>query len=311
MDNKIFNIIKDSLEPLALVTIIETKGSAPRHNGSKMLVDKKGIVAGTVGGGKGEYLSVIEAQNMIERKSFTIMDIARLGDDPKASLMICGGINKLLIQYIDGKLKKLFIQGAEAIALGKEIYLGTDLVSGQSLLKETDDFPKENYFVDALRPRDNLLILGGGYVGYELYNLGIYLGFEVSVFDDREEFVARERFPEAKLLKSGNYEDLIACYPFNDSSYVAIVTRGHLQDGNCLREIIRKPHKYIGLIGSKRKVRLLFEGMIEDGYTKEELDKVYAPIGLDIKAETPEEIAISVFGEIIREKNGKKNKEKL
>lgn len=308
MDNKIFKIIRESIEPLALVTIIETKGSAPRHNGSKMLVDKNGIVAGTVGGGEGEYLSVIEAQKIIKNKGFTIIDIARIGDDPKAGLMICGGINKLLIQYIDENLRRILNEVNESIVLGKEVYLGTDLISGQSFLKETDDFPEGNYFIDVLRPRENLLVLGGGYVGYEIYNLGVYLGFEVSVFDDREEFVARERFPEAKFLKSGNYEDLIACYPFNDRSYVTIVTRGHLEDGNCLREIIGKTHKYLGLIGSKKKIRLLFEGMLKDGYSKEDLNKIHAPIGLDIKAETPEEIAISIFGEIIREKNGKKNK---
>ena len=196
--------------------------------------------------------------------------------------------------------------------LVKKYILVTKLASGKSYLSDSDDIEdinKEGYFTDNLKPIENMLILGGGYVGYELYSLGVYLGFEVSVYDDRAEFVKKERYPKAKSLKSGNYEDMINEYPFNENSYIAIVTRGHLEDGNCLREIIRKNYKYLGLIGSKRKIKLLFDDMLKDGYKKEELEKVHAPIGLDILAESPEEIAISVFAEIIREKNGKKNKE--
>lgn len=306
MNKEIFKIITEYEKPLALVTIIETKGSAPRHTGSKMLVDGAGVVAGTIGGGKGEYLSILEGQKMIEAQSFTVMDIARLGTDPKASLMICGGVNKLLIQYIDQELKLIFQKALSVIESGEEIYLATDLISGKSYLKEKFS-NEENHFYERLKPQDNLLILGGGYVGYALYEIGIYLGFEVSIFDDREDFVARERFPQARKLCSGEYEQMISEYSFNDHSYIAIVTRGHLQDGECLKQVIRKKHKYLGLIGSKRKIKLIMEDLLQDGYHEEELAQVHAPIGLDIKAETPEEIAISVFAEIIEEKNGKKN----
>lgn len=310
MDNKIFDIIKESKEPMALVTIIETRGSAPRHNGSKMLVSKDGIVEGTIGGGKGEYNSVLEAYKCIDNKSFAVMDIARLGDDAKADLMICGGINKLLIQYIDEELKDVLIKSLGAIEKGHNVYLGTDLSTGKSYYSNIDEFPKEGYFVDAIKGVENLLILGGGYVGYEIYRLGLILGFEVSVFDDRSEFVTKERFPDAKLLRSGDLEELIKDYYLSENSYITIVTRNHLGDGACLRGVIRRPYKYVGVIGSRRKVKLLFKSMEEDGYTSEELDRVHAPIGLPINAETPEEIAVSIFAEIIRERNGKKNKKK-
>ncbi len=306
MNKKILENIRDITEDLVLVTIIDTKGSAPRHAGSKMLVTKNDIIEGTVGGGAGEYESMLEAQKLIKSKGFLIMDITRLGDDPKDSLMICGGVNKLMLQYIDNKTKTIFQETLELNSKGHTVKLRTNLTNGQIEIVDFNTKDSEGYFYDVIAPVNNLLILGGGYVGYAIYQLADILGFEVTVFDDRQEFVSKDRFPNAIRLGSGEYNDLLNSYNFNGFTYVTVVTRGHLQDAECVKGVIDKENKYIGLIGSKRKINLIIEDLKESGYSKEKINKIHAPIGLDIGAETPEEIAISIMAEIIGEKYGKK-----
>ena len=310
MNKKILELIRDIREPLVLVTIIDTKGSAPRHTGSKMLVSADGIIEGTVGGGRGEYNGVQEAMQVLKHKAFSIMDVARLGDDPKESLMICGGVNKLMLQLVEGSVRAAYIGALERIEAGHGVKVRTNLADGSSVLADPDEPLVEGFFDDLMAPPDNLLILGGGYVGAALYELACFLDFEVTVYDDREEFVSRERFPRAAGLASGDYRTLIEGYGFNDYTHAAIVTRGHLEDASCLKACIRKPCRYLGLIGSRRKVRLLMEEMRQEGYGEVELSKVHAPIGLDIGAETPEEIAVAIMAQIIEGKYGKKNHKK-
>lgn len=306
MNKKILEIISVLDDEMVLVTIIDTKGSAPRHAGSKMIVTRNGIIEGTVGGGSGEYESMLKAKEILESKKNSVMDITRLGDDPKDSLMICGGINKLMLQYIDEKTKAVFIETLELNNNGHSVKLRSDLTSGEISIVDINENESDGYFYDIIAPMNNLLILGGGYVGYAIYELAEILGFEVTVFDDRPEFVTKDRFPKAICLESGVFSSLIEKYKFNKHTYITVVTRGHLQDAECVKGVIKKEHKYIGLIGSKRKISLILEDMKESGYTKEEIDKINAPIGLDIGAETPEEIAISIMAEIIGVKYGKK-----
>ncbi len=306
MNKKILETIKDLTDEMVLVTIIDTKGSAPRHAGSKMIVTRNGIIEGTVGGGSGEYESMLEAQKILESKKFLVMDITRLGDDPKDSLMICGGINKLMLQYIDDKTKAVFLKTLELNNHGNSVKLSTNLINGEINFIDFKEKESEGYFYDVIRPMNNLLILGGGYVGYAIYELAVILGFEVTVFDDRPEFVAKERFPNAVGLRAGDFSTMLDSYNFNSYTYVTVVTRGHLQDAECVKGVIKKESKYIGLIGSKRKISLILEDLQKSGYSQVDIDRIHAPIGLDIGAETPEEIAVSIMAEIIGEKYGKK-----
>lgn len=308
MNKKILEKISILNEEMVLVTIIDTKGSAPRHSGSKMLVTKKGIIEGTVGGGSGEHESLLEAQEILFSKKNKVIDITRLGDDPKDSLMICGGINKLMLQYIDANTKDVFKKTLELNNEGQGVKLRTDLHNGNISIVDIDDKEEDGYFYDFIEPVNNLLILGGGYVGYAIYELAVILGFEITVFDDRPEYITKERFPKAHCLKTGEFGKLIDSYKFNNYTYVTIVTRGHLQDGECVKGVISKVNKYIGLIGSRRKISLILEDLKEAGYSDEEINRISAPIGLNLGAETPEEIAISIMAEIIGVKYGKKIK---
>lgn len=308
MKDRILERILNLKEPMVLVTIVETKGSAPRHNGSKMLVGASGILEGTVGGGRGEYNGQLLAQEILKSREFTLMDVARLGDDPTAPLMICGGVNKLMLQYLEGTVLETYVEVAHQVQGGHGVLVRTDLGTGQSTIIPLDSAGVEGTFDDLIAPPDNLLILGGGYVGHAIYKLGHFLGFKVTVYDDREEFAGRDRFPDAESVGFGSYVELIGGYPFDDFSYVAIVTRGHLEDVNCLRACLSRRNRYLGLIGSHRKVRLVMEELRKEGFGEKILETVHAPIGLDIGAETPEEIAVSIMAEIIEEKHGKKNR---
>jgi xanthine dehydrogenase accessory factor len=124
--------------------------------------------------------------------------------------------------------------------------------------------------------------------------------FKVVVIDDREMFANRERFPEADEVIVSEFEKCFDRLAIDESSYVVIVTRGHLYDGFVLEQAIKTNARYIGMIGSKRKIGALYENLMKTGIPKEALERVHAPIGIDINSETPEEIAVSIVAELIK-----------
>lgn len=148
-----------------------------------------------------------------------------------------------------------------------------------------------------------LVICGGGHISYPLCTLAKMLEYHVAVIDDREEFANRERFTQADEVYCMNFETALQTLSFPEQAFYVIVTRGHQNDYECLRAILKRNYAYIGMIGSKAKVKKTLERLREDGYTEEEIQKVHAPIGLAIGAETPEEIAVSIVAEMIQEKS--------
>ena len=149
----------------------------------------------------------------------------------------------------------------------------------------------------------DLVICGGGHVSCELVKMAACLDFKVKVIDDREEFANPERFPLADEVVCDSFENLEK-YLVKDG-YYAVVTRGHKDDLNCVRTILKHPYQYLGMIGSTSKIKTTYENLRNEGVTQEELDTIYAPIGLNIGARTPAEIAVSILGEIIQVKNAK------
>jgi len=155
-------------------------------------------------------------------------------------------------------------------------------------------------FVEPIAPEPCLYIFGGGHISLFLAKLGKMVGFKVVVVDDRPEFANPERFPEADEVIA---QDLLLTFPgltINKSSYIAIVTRGHLQDETALEWALNTDAAYIGIIGSRKKNQAIFTHLQSKGVTTKRLEKVHAPIGLDINAETPEEIAVSIIAEIVQ-----------
>jgi xanthine dehydrogenase accessory factor len=149
-----------------------------------------------------------------------------------------------------------------------------------------------------------LYLFGAGHVSVNVYCGARMAGFEVVVVDDRESYANRERFPEAKDVYADDFEHVLSQLVPNHSSYLVIVTRGHRDDMRVLRWAVETPAKYIGMIGSQRKVIAIYKQLEKEGISLEKLARVYAPVGIDIGAITPEEIAIAIVAEMIAIRRG-------
>ena len=202
-------------------------------------------------------------------------------------------------------------------------FLQTVFVSRQFRMQQTEeDFSyqpilrkEENAyrFFEPIAKEERLIILGGGHISGYLCEFAAKTGFDVWVVDEREEFSNRERFPHAKKVICGKFTDVLPTLNINKNDYVAIVTRGHSCDADVERFALRTPASYIGVVGSKRKTQYVREKLLAEGFTNEELDRVHAPIGIDIASETPAEIAISIAAQLIQiraEKAGVRRKNK-
>jgi len=161
-------------------------------------------------------------------------------------------------------------------------------------------------FIDVINPHPAVLIVGAGHVGRSIAVLSSFLGFRTVVLDDRAEFAHAERLPQADEIIVGDIVKELAGFDISPQTYVVIVTRGHEHDRDALRQVLSSPAAYVGMIGSRRKVKMVFDELQKDGIAEETLAAVHAPIGLDIHAETPEEIALSIMAEIVMVRRGGK-----
>jgi xanthine dehydrogenase accessory factor len=159
-------------------------------------------------------------------------------------------------------------------------------------------------FLEVVEPQPTLVIVGAGHIAVPLARLGKMLGFEVIVIDDREKFANRERFPDADQVIAADFGPTLAQLKITRSTYIVIITRGHQYDEEALMEVVDSPAAYIGMIGSRRRVQAVRNNLADVGIDPAKLDRVYAPIGLEIGAETPEEIAVSIIAEIIAVRRG-------
>jgi xanthine dehydrogenase accessory factor len=176
-----------------------------------------------------------------------------------------------------------------SFSLGQDAAYDEGLICGGQL----------NIFVEPVIPQPRAFIFGGGHVSKGISKIATLAGFSTSIIDNREAFANAERFPEAEATYAAEYEDVFPKLPVNSTSYIIIVTRGHRDDMRVLRWAVNTPAKYIAMIGSKRKTIAVVHELEKEGIPREAFDKVFAPMGLEIGAEMPEEIAISVVAEMI------------
>jgi xanthine dehydrogenase accessory factor len=221
---------------------------------------------------------------------------------------------KMLV-YADGRTvgtigggcyeSEAFWKARDAIATGRPTLVRFDL---------SDDFASESglicggqmdVFIEPLAPAPHLYIAGAGHVGAELARAAADVGFRIHVVDDREKFANAERFPGADEIAVDSIADWLEQTDFPQSAYVAIVTRGHQHDLAALRAVVGRPVRYVGLIGSRAKVARIVDALAAEGIPAEALRRVHAPIGLDIGAVTPQEIAVSIVAELIAVRHGK------
>jgi xanthine/CO dehydrogenase XdhC/CoxF family maturation factor len=167
-------------------------------------------------------------------------------------------------------------------------------------LNQQDERAIELY-LEIRRPIRDLIVVGAGHIAQPMAHVGALLGYRVTVLDDRPDFATRERFPDAHRLIRADFSDPFAEVSLHERSYLLLVTRGHKYDYECLVRALRAdpPPAYIGMIGSRRRVRATYVQLIEEGVDRELIDRIHAPVGLDVGAETPEEIAVSVAAELV------------
>ena len=158
----------------------------------------------------------------------------------------------------------------------------------------------ETYLMEPYFPKPRLIILGGGHIAKPLAEFGSKAGFSVTINDDRPSFANTQRFPTAEKVLCESFNNCFDFINLNKSAYVVIITRGHRHDMDCIREVLKHDTAYVGMIGSKRRIKIVLEDLAGEGYAEETLNKVNAPIGLDIGAVTPEEIAFSIIAQVIK-----------
>ena len=221
--------------------------------------------------------------------------------------LVFATVIKSEIDDVQVGMKKIFATNGEQIgSLGNselELELKDELIE---VLEENspDVFQwrdgSVSVFLDPMQPHPTLLIAGAGHVGQALCHLGSWLDFNVVIVDDRADFASEERLPEAKQIIIGDIAKELQKYPIDRLTYVVIVTRGHHHDEAALHSVVESDASYIGLIGSRRKVKLIFDDLIELGVSEDDLARVYSPIGLDINSKTVPEIAVSIAAQLIQ-----------
>lgn len=191
----------------------------------------------------------------------------------------------------------------KTLTLHKTIYEGIDKAISLEQIHTVNLENNETVLIEPYFPKPRLIIFGGGHIAKPLCEFANRVGFLVTVVDDRPYFANTLRFPEAKKVICEDFQKSFENIEFRQSDFVVIVTRGHRHDGLVLRNVINHDLRYIGMIGSKRRVKGLKEELISEGFSKEALENICSPIGMDIFAVTPDEIAISIVGELISFKN--------
>jgi xanthine dehydrogenase accessory factor len=283
-------------ERVALCTIVATHGSTPQEKGAKMLVAADGRSVGTLGGGCVEAEVRKHALELMLAGASRLMEFKLDHDYGWDDGLICGGSMDVYIQSLDASHITHFEAMRDAIA-------AHEIVTFAFAYEQAGETRK---YVEEVGPGPVLLIAGAGHVGQALAELAAKLEFRVVVIDDRDEFASEARFPRAERRIIGDIETELRRWPIDPSTFIVIVTRGHARDGRALAAVIDSPARYIGLIGSRRKIKTIFDDLSASGVGIEKLSRVHAPIGFDIGAVTVNEIAVSIAAELIAHRRAKR-----
>jgi xanthine dehydrogenase accessory factor len=241
--------VKNSGKPAMLATVVEVIGSGPGNPGDRILIQKDGMLFGTIGGGAIEKKIIDEAQNLFN-KSDTSLHKYCLEDIG----MACGGSMTI--------------------------------------------------FLEPLRCTPSLIIFGAGHIGAHLCQLGKLLGFTVTVVDNRPEFACKEKLPWADRIIAGDYQSSFDGLELSENTYAVILTHRHIHDYEILFHCAGSPFRYLGMIGSKSKVAKAFQQLRDSGISENVIKQIRSPIGINIGANTPAEISMSIAAELVAIRSG-------
>ncbi len=321
-------------EDLVLVTVSSQSGSTPRLAGAKMIIRRNNSIAGTIGGGLVEALAIKEAGKCFAdarsmRHSFDLSN-----DDSAITDMICGGKLELFLEFIraDDDNRGVFQSLYTAMSSGRRAALVCPLAPDSNIRRFVINHKDQNnhgavpekllatvkqlrsstsgctliehenqqYLVSYFAVGGNLFLIGAGHVAACTAEAAARVGFRVIAMDDRSDFANRERFPladEIKVLPS--FAECFKEYDIDEDCYLVIVTRGHMHDLEVLEQALQTGAGYIGMIGSRKKRNAIYANLMDKGVKEAQLEQVRCPIGMAIEADTPEEIAVSIVGELI------------
>jgi xanthine dehydrogenase accessory factor len=289
----------------ALVTVAAASGSTPRGPGSRMLVLEGGGIVGTVGGGLPEARAIEAALRAIAEGAPATLVVEMTGAEARGSDLICGGSSEMWIEPLPDASRRAYAAAVAAIDRGERVVIVASPSKGIIAVEPAPEGSEEPV-IDAegllrcpIRPAERLLVLGGGHVGLALARVASGLGFSVTVADPRPEFSDPSRFPEAARCLREDFVRAIGLFAPRASDYAVVVSPGHLGDLECTRALLGCELRYLGIIGSRRKAVMLIEALVEEGFDRGRVEAIRLPIGLDIGAETPEEIAVSIAAELV------------
>jgi xanthine dehydrogenase accessory factor len=271
----------------AACLLVKARGSTPQAAGALMLVDEDANTYGTVGGGCVEAEVRRQAHAMLAEHRSGLLRFKLDHDYGWDDGLICGGTIEMAVGALpDVKTLNEIIDRVESRTPAS---FEVNVQATEGPLTFSLDLP----------PRDRLYIAGAGHVGQALARLALRLDFEVTLFDDRSDLVAKFA-PEGCHTMDGDIAARLREAEFDERTYAVVVTRGHRHDEQALHAVLNRGAAYIGMIGSRRKVKLIFDDLEKLGMWRTELDKVHAPIGLDIGSITVEEIAISIAAQLVQ-----------
>lgn len=298
-----------------LITVAETIGSSPGKVGFKMAVAADGSLYGSIGGGIMEYQLVELARKELKSKSgisFIKRQVHSHDAEKDKSGMICSGEQTQIFNFLSKANVddvKNIIELIENNKPGKIILTNTgiDIYTGESHLNAIDiEFQKNDNafrYSEPIGIKDTVYIFGAGHISVPLSQILNLLDFRVEVFDNRPGLSTFESNIWAHKKQIADYKQVSSLVPENNRSYVVIMTFGHKFDEIVLKQLINKKVKYIGMIGSKSKVKTIFDSLMAEGYSKENVERVCSPIGLPIGGQTPAEIAVSIAAQIVEWRN--------
>ncbi|MBL1280326.1 MAG: XdhC family protein [Fluviicola sp.] len=294
---------------IILMVVLESKGSSPGRQGFKMMVSSSGELFGSIGGGFMEHKLVELCKKELLQKEFAPFKKRQIHQDSVSenkSGMICSGEQTIafysltkndapLIEQIIPSNAGIVDYQQDAIDFSED----ASLTSRYSLeLNDQAWSLKEDLSI-----HDELHIVGGGHVGLALSKIGHLLNFKIFTYDNRKDLNTVEQNEVAQHIYIENYENIGSILTDGNNKYIVLMSFGFRTDKVVLQSILNHQFKYIGMMGSKEKVERLFEEMIDEGATKEQLAKVHSPIGIQINSQTPEEIAVSILAEMVRVRN--------
>ena len=297
---------------VALATVISTWGSAPRPVGGQMAIDSNGEIIGSVSGGCIEGAVINEGINSINDGKLRIKDYGISNDMAWEVGLACGGELKILIQPLNLEDKIVYsivenIKNREPTKLIINCLTGSRHIDN-SIINQISSYDKiKEEFIHVIDPKPRLFIVGAVHIAQALISLAKTADFEIVLIDPREHFATKDRFPNCKIINEWP-DTALSNFILDKATHLVTLTHDPKIDDPALIYTLKKDIGYIGSLGSKKTHNKRCERLIDIGFCQSDLSKIHGPIGLNIKAKTPAEIAISIMAEIINFRRSKNEK---